>query len=177
MATISVKRHEFNAFQQTGYSARKATQFKNSIIGHLKQLGVREDDIEVPLEVVVIKRAQASVSWYQEGQYLFFSYKKSTFIENLHVILKVIELETQALLNNEKTKEEFISAFTEDRDIMEKRKEARNLLGVEEDCIDLNEINKRYKELAKECHPDIGGDTERFQVINIAHKTLKRELE
>jgi len=177
MATINIKMHEFNAFQQKGYSARKATQFKNNIITSLKQIGIREDDINVPLEAVVIKKAPASVSWYQEGRYLYFSYKNSIFIENLHAVSKVIELETQALLNDEKTKEEFISAFTEDLDIEEKRKEARNLLGVDENCVDLGEINKRYKDLAKECHPDKGGDMEKFQVINTAHKMLKRELE
>ena len=39
-------------------------------------------------------------------------------------------------------------------------------------------INKKYKELAKEHHPDMpGGNTEKFKAINHAHKTLKRELE
>ena len=60
---------------------------------------------------------------------------------------------------------------------MEKRKEARKLLGVDENCTDLDEINKKYKEPAKECHPDKGGDTEKFQALNRTHKTLKRELE
>lgn len=177
MATISVKGHEFNSFQQKGYSIRKAVQFKNNIISTLKKLGVREDDIDVPLEVVMIKKAPASVSWYQDGHYLYFSYKNSTFIENLHVVLKVIELETQALLDHKKTKEDFIREFTEDLDIVAKRKEARKLLGVNENYLDMEEINKKYKELAKECHPDKGGDVEKFQAINRAHKMLKRELE
>ncbi|MFH0752054.1 MAG: J domain-containing protein [archaeon] len=177
MTIINVKGHEFSSFQQKGYSARKAIQFKNKIISNLKKLGVKEDDIEIPLETVVIKKVPASASWYQEDNYLYFSYKNSTFIENLHIVSKIIELETQALLNNKKTKEEFIREFTEDTDIEEKRKEARELLGIDENCTDLEEINKKYKELAKECHPDKGGNTEKFQILNRAHKMLKRELE
>jgi len=169
MATINLKMHEFAAFNRKGYSARKAMQFKNSIISNLKKLGVREDDIEVPLETVA--------SWYQEGHHLHYSYKKSDFIENLYTVSKVIELETNDLLDHKKTKEEFIAEFTEDEDVETQRKEARKTLGVDENCLDLDEINKKYKGLAKEHHPDIGGNTEEFKTINKAHKMLKRELE
>ena len=48
---------------------------------------------------------------------------------------------------------------------------------MDENCLDLDEINKKYKELAKEHHPDKGGNTEDFKAINKAHKMLKRELE
>ena len=42
----------------------------------------------------------------------------------------------------------------------------------------LEDINKKYKVLAKDAHPDMSnGDTERFKAINHAHKILKRELE
>ena len=177
MATINIKMHEFEAFNPKGYSARKAIQFKNNIISSLKKVGVREDDVDVPLETVVIKKVQASASWYQEGHYLHFSYKKSNFIENLYIVSKVIDLETNALLEHKKTKTEFIAEFTEDKDIETQRKEARKLLGVDENCLDMDEINKKYKELAKEHHPDKGGDVERFQAINRAHKMLKREIE
>jgi thioredoxin reductase (NADPH) len=37
-------------------------------------------------------------------------------------------------------------------------------------------INKSYKLLAKQAHPDLGGDLEKFKEINNAHKMLKREL-
>ena len=174
---MTLKMHEFPVFNRKGYSARKAIQFKNSIISSLKKAGVHEDDIDVPLETVVIKKVPAKVSWYQEGQYLHFSYKKSDFIENLYVVSKIIELETKALLENKKTKEEFIAEFTEDEDIETQRKESRKILGVDEDCLDLEEITKKYKDLAKEHHPDKGGNPEKFKEINKAHKTLKRELE
>lgn len=61
---------------------------------------------------------------------------------------------------------------------MEKRKEARKTLDVEEDCMDLAAIDVQYKRLAKNTHPDmLTGSTEAFKSLNNAHKILKRELE
>ena len=60
----------------------------------------------------------------------------------------------------------------------QKRLKLRNILGVEHDVTDMSVINAKYKHLAKSNHPDMsGGDTEKFQAINNAHKTLKRELQ
>ena len=142
-------------------------------------MDISEDQTDIPLESFGLKRAPASVTWYMEGYRLYYSYNGCTkFVENLYVVSKVIEMEVNALLNEEKTAEEFIRDFTEDRDIEAKRKEARELLGVSHDTKDMDLINKKYKQLAKEHHPDMpGGNHEKFKAINNAHKTLKRELE
>ena len=71
----------------------------------------------------------------------------------------------------------FNNAFSEDKDVQEQRKKARELLGIDEKSLDLDLINKRYRELAKSLHPDMpGGDLEKFKALNRAHKILKREL-
>ena len=89
----------------------------------------------------------------------------------------MIELEVAALLNGEKTEDEFFRGFTEEEDVEKRRKDARELLGVSEDCMDMDLINSQYKRLAKECHPDMeGGSTDKFKALNTAHKILKREL-
>ena len=103
-------------------------------------------------------------------------FEKKMFDEMIKCI-ESTESQVNALLNEEKTAEEFIRAFTEDHDIEEQRKEAREILGVEPDSLDLDLINRKYKELAKEHHPDMGGNPETFKAINRAHKMLKRELE
>ena len=60
---------------------------------------------------------------------------------------------------------------------MQERKDARKLLGIDSDSLDLELVDKKYKELAKKVHPDTPtGDTEQFKMINRAHKILKREL-
>ena len=59
----------------------------------------------------------------------------------------------------------------------EDRAKARETLGIEKDALDMEAINKKYKEMARQAHPDMeGGCVEKFKEINNAHKILKREL-
>jgi len=178
MDIISVKGYEFKAFNLRDSSSRRAIQFRNNILNALSKLGLSEDDVDVPLETVAIKKAPASATWYLDGFRLYYDYKSaSRFIENLYIITKVIELEVAAVISGEKTIQEFIHDFSEEKDIKEQRKKARKVLGVDEDSLDLELINSKYKLLAKKYHPDMSeGSTEKFKLINNAHKMLKREL-
>ncbi len=179
METLTIKGHTFKQFLVKDSFNRRAIGFKNTIIQSLGKLGLTEDDIDVPMEVMALKRAPASALWYLGGYRLYYSYNGSVkFVENLYVVSKVIELEVISILNGEKTAEDFIRDFTEDKNITTQRKQARELLGVEHDTLDLNLINQKFKQLAKQHHPDMpGGNHETFKAINHAHKTLKRELE
>lgn len=178
MAIIKIKGYEFNALSIRDSFHRRAERFRNNIISSLKSIGVIEDDIIVDLETMPIKRLPASASWYVEGFHLHYSYKAGLkYVDNLFVVSKVIELAVNSILAEEKTIDEFIADFTEEHDVEEERKKARELLGVEEDTLDLDVINKKYKLLAKDLHPDMpNGDTEKFKQLNRAHKILKREL-
>ena len=50
-------------------------------------------------------------------------------------------------------------------------------MGVDENEKDFEVITKSYKKLARQYHPDMaGGDNEKFQEINLAHKLLQKEL-
>lgn len=178
MAMIKIKGHEFNALVIRDSANRRAQQFKNNIISNLRVFGLTEDDVDIELERVAIKRVPATINWYQEGQNLHYSYKAGAkYVDNLYVISKVLELEIKDVIEGKKTLEEFIREFSEDDDVEEKRLQARELIGVEPDCLDLSEINKKYKKLAKDAHPDMPtGSTEKFKELNNAHKVLKREL-
>ena len=177
MTRISIKGHEFNQLIIRDSYDRRAIQYKNDIISSLKKIGLSEDDVEVEIPKSARIDCPASASWWIHGQFLHFSTKVAKkYAENLYVIAKVIDLEVKALLNDEKTINEFINSFTEENNIVKKRKEARQILGVDENCMDINIINQKYKILAKEHHPDLGGDLETFKKINNAHKMLKREL-
>jgi hypothetical protein len=178
MVMVKIKTHEINTRTIKDSFSRRAVQFKNNIFAALQEIGVDEDDIEVHLEAIAIKRLPASVSWYLDGRHMFFSYGGCTkFVENLYVVQTVIEREVLLLLNEEKTMEQFMDDFHEDHDVVVKREKARELLGLDDDERDLSIINKSYKDLAKEHHPDKEtGDVERFKEINNAHKILKREL-
>ena len=179
MEKLKIKGHEFNGFIVKDSSTRRAVQFKNNIIDSLRKIGLTEDDVDISEEALAMKKTPASASWYLDGHHLFYSYNgASKFVENLFVVSKIIELEVDALINEKKTLQDFIAEFSEDKDINDKRKEARKALGLEENALDLEVINQKYKTLAKEHHPDMpNGNMEKFKVINHAHKMLKRELE
>ncbi len=178
MTNITVRGYQIKKLNSVGANPRKALQIKNDIIGNLKKIGIDRDSINIDLEPVVIKKAAAFVSFYFQDKHLYFSHKKLNFIENLHVVSKVIENEVNSLISEQKTVEQFIDDFSEELDVEKERKKARELLGLEENNHDMEIINKNYKELAKEHHPDKeGGNTEKFQELNKAHKILKRELQ
>jgi hypothetical protein len=178
MTSITIKGHEFKAVLAHDSFGRRALQYKNKIISVFSKIGVVTDDIIIDLEPVAIKNVQASVTWYDEGYRMYYSYKSAKkYVDNLYVVYKVIELEVADLLAGRKTFEEFLLDFTEKKDVEHMRKEAREILGVEPDVLDMDIIDKKYKELAKKYHPDMDeGDIEMFKKINNAHKILKREL-
>jgi hypothetical protein len=176
---VKVKGHKFKAFNRKLSSYRKAIQIQNDIIQNLRSIGVTDvDDIEIEIPRLVIRTTPASIEWWQDGYRLYYSFQLAgSYISNLHVISKVIEAEIELVKSNQKTMTEFFKEFSEDEDIEEQRKKARELLGVNEKCIDLDEINKAYKVLAMKHHPDRPeGNHESFKAINNAHKMLKREL-
>ncbi len=175
---VNIKGYELKEITIRDSYDRRAVQFKNKIISYLKVFDLTDDDIEIPLEKVSMKKAQASVSWYMWDEHLFYSYNgASKFVENLGMVAQVIEHFISLYADEKITKEEFLEIFVEDKDIIEQRKKARTVLGVEEDSIDFETMHKNYKKLSKEHHPDMpGGSTEKFKEINKAHKMLKREL-
>jgi len=179
MAIITIKEQEINTITVKDSFHRRAVQFRNTIIKTLGRIGVKEDDVDVSMELVANKSAPASVSWYFDDYHLYFSYSMCTkFVENLYVVQKLLELEVDALVSGEKTPEQFVADFREEKDVAEQRLNARELLGVSPDEKDMAVINKAFKDLAKEHHPDKeGGDTAKFKEINHAHKMLKRELQ
>lgn len=178
MTTITIKGHEFEAVLAHDSFGRRALQYKNKIINALSKIGLVADDTIIDLEPIAIKNTQASATWYTEGYRMYYSCQSAKrYVDNLYIVYKVIELEVADLLSERKTFDEFLSEFTEEEDVENMRKEARETLGVEPDVIDMDVIDKKYKDLAKKHHPDKDkGDIELFKKINNAHKILKREL-
>ena len=177
MTLINIKGHEFASPIIRDSFDRRATQFKNKIISALRRIGLTEDDIEIDLEGGA-KNMPASASWYMGGNFLHYSYSSSSkYVENLGVVFKVVELEVDELIEGRKTLSDFIGEFSEEKDVLKLRKNARDVLGIPHDVLDMAQIDSRYKDLAKRYHPDMPeGDITKFKEINHAHKIIKREL-
>jgi hypothetical protein len=175
---VIIKGHEIKTVIVKNAHNRRALQLKNNIVMLLRSIGVNENDIDVPVENVAIKKAKASATWYYSGHRMYYSHNmQSKYVDNLHVLFKVIEIESNMVLSEKKTFDDFITEFREEKDVEDKRKEAREFFGVAPDSNDLEIITKKYKAMAKELHPDMPtGDTEKFKQLNVAHKILKREL-
>ena len=179
MAIEKIKGYEIDVRPVKDSFNRRALKFKNNIIENLRKIGLTDEEgVDLELQSFAMKKAPAEVTFYFDGNHMFYSYcKAERFVDNLYVVSKVIECWVNDILDEVKTKEEFVLAFEEDTEVLKHRKEARKLLGVGEDCIDLDLINKNYKDLARKLHPDMeGGDQQKLKKLNKAHKLLKKEL-
>jgi hypothetical protein len=176
---FKIKGYDIEIKPITASFDRKAQRFRNKIIESLRKVGIHQDYVEVSKERVAIKKVKATVSWWTETDHCFYSFDRAgRYVDNLQVISRLIELETDAVFHKHKTFNEFAAAFVEDKEVVKQREEARTLLGVDKDCKDMSEINNKYKELSRKYHPDMPtGDVEKFKEINKAHKLLKKELE
>jgi len=175
---LKVRGHDIKEPAIKDSFSRRALKMKNNIIEILSVLGVEPHQVDIDLETIPIRNAPASVTWYFAGQKLYYSYTSlPRFIDNLFVVETIIELEVTRLVTKDISEDEFCRSFSEDDDVEQQRIEARQLLGVDVNERDFEVISKKYKELAKEHHPDMpNGNPELFKKINLAHKLLKREL-
>jgi hypothetical protein len=177
MTTITIKGREYTPVPIRDSFDRRAQQSRNTIMKSLSRFSLTEDDIDVDLEPAR-RSVPASVTFFLGDHRCYYSCAVlRTYADNLALVARVIDAEVQAVLRGEQPMEDFITKFVEIESVEEERLKARETLGVAADEKNLDVINKAYKALAKELHPDTDtGDIEKFKVVNNAHKTLKREL-
>jgi hypothetical protein len=175
---LTIKGHTFTAVVVKDSFSRRAVSYANSIMTTLKKLGVTPDQVDVELPNICSKKAPAAAIWFMDGHRMHYKYSAAaTYAENLAVVWKVLECEVNDVVSGKKELRDFIGEFTEEEDIEKQRKEAREILGVAADSLSLEEIDQKFKELAKKHHPDTpNGNIEEFKKINAAHKILRREL-
>lgn len=179
MPEVKIRTHIYNITPTKDSFNRRATQYANFITQTLRQLGAKEDYIDVVEERMAMKKAPAVISWWIDDTHCNFKYDKMTkFVDNMLVAWKVIERHAYLVESGEMPMSEFLNIFKEDKDVDDQRTKAREFFGLDENHVDLESINKQYKILAKSLHPDMpGGDLEKFKELNVHHKILKRELE
>src|SRR3989344_5289443 len=94
MTKLKIKGYEFDAIIARDSFNRRAVQYTNKIIDTLRKIELTEDDVDIPIEAVAMKKAPASATWYFDGYRLHYSYAASDkFVDNLYVVFKVIEIE------------------------------------------------------------------------------------
>ena len=178
MEILKIKGHSVAFTPTKDNFNRRALQYKNRLITAVEKLGAKRDDVILDMDGFCGREAKASVVWYFRGNRMYYEVaSQKKYVDNLFIVSKIVENEVELVLNESRPIEEFIAEFREDEDVSDERKEAREFFGVEHDHKDMEEINKKYKEMAKDLHPDMPtGDLEKFKKLNHHHKILKREL-
>ncbi len=179
MPNIRIKGRDLSYLPLRDSATRRAQQLRNRIAETLGKLGINPESVDVNEEPMPIKNAPARARWYGNGAHCLYSYARArTYIDNLQIVCKLLEAEVADVLAKRKTAAQFIEDFTEEKEVEEHRKQAREALGFPHDHHDLESITAHFKKRSRELHPDMPtGDTQKFQELNKAHKTLKRELE
>ena len=115
---VKIKGHEIDPVVAKNTFERRALQYKNKINASLRKLGVREDDVEVPLERFAIKDVPGSVTFWLGNHRLYYSYSRAKrFVDNLYIVQKLIELEVEEVLSGRKTEQEFCDSFSESESV------------------------------------------------------------
>ena len=160
-------------FQRTAY------QLSQDIYRALERVGITKDYIDLPMCRNPLKRDEpAMISWTVNGKdYYFECSKQERFVDNLGVIAKVIEQESYAIRNGLKPFGMAMNQFRLGYDPDGKMKRSpREILGVPEYVKDAEYIKFRYKQKARELHPDQGGDPEKFKELQEAYEELRKEM-
>lgn len=177
MTTITIKGHKFAKPSIKDSFYRRSQVLENKILQVLKNVGVKNDQVDVKIYVDAQRNYPAKVTFYYLGYFCQYEYSQCLkFVENLAVVCKVLELEVARVIDGHKNPMEFAREFESHEDVDEHRQAARETLGLSENEKSMDTINEAYKQLAKKHHPDAGGDMEKFKEINKAHKLLKKEL-
>ncbi len=177
MVIVTCKQQSFSVSLPKDSFSRRAVQFENNLRSLFHALGLGEDDVDISQERLVIKNAPASVSWWVGDEHCLFSYDQcSRFVHNLAVVHTVLSHFLRQVLSEELSVQDFVSLFREDVDVASHREAARLFFGLEE-SFQMQDVNRQYKRLAKELHPDMPtGDGAKFKELNHHHKVLKREF-
>ncbi len=180
MVKLNVKGHEITLKQVKASYDRYAVMYANNIVEELKKLNISRDDIEIETNILGNKRVPAVIEFWADGHYLRFSYSLAKrFIDNLYIIKELIRMEVEEVISKRKDLIAFYHTFSENADAKDMSKDlaaAKVTLGLSENEIDIEIINKAYKKLARSHHPDLGGDMDEFQNINKAHKLIKKSM-
>ncbi len=176
---IKLRNVSVNVNESISMFQRRMQKAENKIKDILKEINVNMDEMEISEDIHPLAEKQAYVWWYVDNEHCHLSCSKmKRYFQNLEVVQKVLEKEVSKVVSGEESIQEFVARFKEIENVKKLRKKAREFFSLSEDCKDLSEINKRYKQLSKKLHPDTdSGDEEKFKELNEMHKVLKRELE
>lgn len=163
---------------------KTAFVMSQEILKDLKKIGIDSSYVDLPIPRNSLSREEstAQISWRANKEEFYYSCNtQERFVDNLGVIAKVIHQETYAIRNGLKSFGMVMNQFRlgfDGKNPKEKVISPREILGIPDYINDIDYITFKYKDKAKELHPDMmTGDATKFKALNEAYEQLKKELE
>lgn len=169
---IYLKRCIYRAKFSIAYYRRKA-------IEALGKIGIesRYIDIQYGGGSGLREEAWAEMSWTVNGQdYTYRCDSQTREVDNVASIAQVIEQDVKSIRRGLKSFGQVMNQFRLDVPSGERIKTPREIIGVEDYCNDIDYIKFKYKQRAKEIHPDKTGANKEMQELNEAFAKLQEEL-
>ena len=169
-------------YKVSPYNARLSfANYKRKLLESFAKIGIEPPFLDVVFGGgmgYTSTNGWAKVSWIvneTEHEYKCDSQPRS--VDNLAAIAQMIEADSKAIRRGLKTFGQVMNQFKLGYDSdSPKIKSPKEIIGVPESTKDFEYISFKYKQRAKELHPDAGGDTEKFKQLNEAYQTLKKDL-
>ena len=165
------------------YRARNSlAYYKRKIVDAFKTIGIEPPYLDIVFGGgmgLYSEDGWAEVTWTIDGK--DHSYKcdsQPRAVDNVAAISQIIEADCKAIRRGLKTFGQVMNQFRIGYDADAPRtKSPREILGIPAHINDLDYVKFKYKQKAKELHPDQGGDPEQFKELQEAYGVLKKELE
>lgn len=163
---------------------KTASILSQGIFRDLEKIGIEKSYVDLPIPRNSLSREEptAQISWRANKEEFYYSCNtQERFVDNLGVIARVIHQETYAIRNGLKSFGMVMNQFRlgfDEKNQKEKVISPREILGIPDYINDIDYITFKYKDKAKELHPDMQtGDATKFKALNEAYEQLKKELE
>lgn len=145
--------------------------YKSNILRWLGRIGIEKDYINIEYAAYGYEQPWAEVRWIVNGKehrYRCSSQKSAT--RCLAAVEQLVHFEVLFIERGIKTFTQVMNQF-----LLENRTEGRSpheVMGLPFDMKDKQYIKWKYKKMAKELHPDTGGDPEKFKELKEAYDQL-----
>jgi hypothetical protein len=159
-------------------ASKNINVYKKDIFRWLERIGIKSDFIHIEHSHYGYEDSFAEIRWMVNSkEYHYRCDSQETATSCVAAIEQLVHYEVIFIERGIKTFGQVMNQFRLGFDPdAPHTKTPREIIGVEEQSKDLGYIDFKYKQKAKELHPDQGGDTEQFKELNQAYEQLKKEL-
>ena len=161
---VEIKVNKMSVSGQHGY-------YKRNIFNWLDRIGIEKEYINVDHSVYGYEQPWAEVRWIVNGkEYRYRCSSQDTGTKCLAAVEQLVHFEVLFIERGIKTFTQVMNQF-----LLENHTGGRSpheVMGLPIDMKDKEYIKWKYKRLAKELHPDTGGDPEKFKELKEAYDQL-----